>query len=437
MRSRGGFVGKALGYVVLGGLCALPMHAAGFGIFEQGAKAMGMAGAFTAQADDPSLLFYNAGGLAFVDKTGVAVGATYIKGTKATFQGAAPFPGPGVNVDQKGLSEFPPHIYWVQPISTTWKFGLGIDTPFGLTTEWKNPDQFAGRFFSTKAALRAFDINPTLGWQITPTFGIGVGAVARVSDVELHRNLGAVNPFTQHVADVGRLTLDSDFEKGYGFNVGILHKLNESFSWGLSYRSKIKVDYKGRARVDQISTGNAQFDAAVRALIPFDRDLPVDTSIEFPDMASLGFAFGLTRDLLLETDANWTGWKSFDELPITFTGGAGNSLPSSTVPQRWKDVYNYRAGLRWTLGSGNQLRFGYVYDQTPQPEETVSPLLPDSNRSGITLGYGSGGPGLGYDLAIMYLNFDKRTRAKSFAGESDFFGTYNTEAWLFGATLHW
>ena len=43
---------RVLGAVMaLGALAAVPMYAAGFGIFEQGTKAMGMGGAFTAQAD--------------------------------------------------------------------------------------------------------------------------------------------------------------------------------------------------------------------------------------------------------------------------------------------------------------------------------------------------------------------------------------------------
>jgi hypothetical protein len=31
----------------------------------------------------------------------------------------------------------------------------------------EEPDQFAGRFLSTRASLKAFDLNPTLGWQVT------------------------------------------------------------------------------------------------------------------------------------------------------------------------------------------------------------------------------------------------------------------------------
>ncbi|HEY4592250.1 MAG TPA: outer membrane protein transport protein, partial [Thermoanaerobaculia bacterium] len=127
-------MGRALSVAALVTLAAAPLHAAGFSIYEQGSKAMGMAGAFTAQADDPSLLFYNAGGLAFVDKREFSVGATWIRSTKADFDGAAPFPGPSYSAKQETLSEFPPHAYWVQPITSTWKFGLGIETPFGLTT---------------------------------------------------------------------------------------------------------------------------------------------------------------------------------------------------------------------------------------------------------------------------------------------------------------
>ena len=43
-------------------LLALPgaAHAAGFAIFEQGARGMGFAGAYAAQASDPSAIFHNA-----------------------------------------------------------------------------------------------------------------------------------------------------------------------------------------------------------------------------------------------------------------------------------------------------------------------------------------------------------------------------------------
>ena len=425
---------------------ATPAFGAGFGIFEHGSKAMGMAGAFTAQADDPSLLFHNAGGLAFVTEDELAGGVTWIKGAEAEFDGAAPYPGPGVHAEQELLSEFPPHFYYVAPINNTWKWGVGLNAPFGLVTEWENPDTFPGRFLSTKAALQAIDLNPTLGWQVTPTFGLGFGAIARLSTVELNRHVPAINPFTQTVVSVGKVAIESDgFDSGYGFNVGLLHKPSPRFSWGLSYRSSIEIDYDGEGRLTQVPTGNAQFDAIIRARTPFDTNLPVSTSIEFPDMASLGLAYTLRSGILVEVDVNWTGWSSFDEVVLVgedptaaavFGPNAAN--PNGTViPEHWDDAMNYRLGLLFNSGPTTQWRFGYVYDETPQPEEAVSPLLPDANRNGFTVGYGSTGPGLKWDVAVMYLLFDERERDQTAANEPIFHGTYNTTAWLFGITVGW
>src|SRR6202035_2201939 len=156
-------------------------------------------------------------------------------------------------------------------------------------------------------------------------------------------------------------------------------------------------------------------------------------SIAFPDMANLGLAFGLSPDLLLETDVYCMGWTSFKEVNITFPDG---QLPNSTIPANWKNAYSYRAGLRWTTSPTSQWRFGYVYDQTPQPEEAVNPLLPDANRNGLTLGYGWTGAHK-FDIALLYLDFAKRSRHKTFAGDATFSGTYDTKALLLGATFTW
>jgi long-chain fatty acid transport protein len=410
-----------------------PAFGAGFGIFEQGSKAMGMAGAYTAQADDPSAMFHNPGGIAFQKERDFAVGLTWIRGIDASFKGAAPFPGPGVTEDQETLSEIPPHAYWVQPINDGWTFGLAVNTPFGLTTEWQDPATFTGRFLSTKAALRAIDLYPMLGWKATPKLGIGFGPVVRFSDVELIQHVPRFNPFTNTIADIATLDLTSDFDNGLGYNVGLLYKYNNSFSWGLSYRSKIKIDYSGDAVLSQNFTGTP-LDGLVGAVLPLNRNLPVETSIEFPDMASLGFAFALSPNLLLETDVNWTGWSSFDVLVIDFVN---DDLPDATRPQNWDDAFNYRAGLRWDTSPGRQWRFGYVFDETPQPEEAVSPLLPDADRNGFTVGYGWTGQTTSFDVAAMYLIFNERTRAKNFPGEDDqtYFGTYQNEAFLLGLTL--
>ena len=58
----------------------------GFALFEHGARAVALGGAFGATADDPTALYFNPAGIAF-QKAGYAVGAYFITET-ATFDGA-------------------------------------------------------------------------------------------------------------------------------------------------------------------------------------------------------------------------------------------------------------------------------------------------------------------------------------------------------------
>ena len=436
MRRRGASIWQVAGAVALSAIVATPVHpvfAAGFSIFEQSGKATGMADAVTAQSDDPSTIFFNAGGVAFFDRAAYAVGATYITETQADFHGANPYPGIGQNGTQKTLQAFPPHLYWVQPLSATWKFGLGIETPFGLTTQWNNPDTFPGRFLSTKASLTAFDINPTIAWQVTPNFGIGIGGIARVSNVELDRDAPAEDPFNFTVVNAAKIKLKGDYNTGYGFDIGVMNKFNDVFSWGASYRSQINVNYTGNAVLTQTATGNPILDGIIGASLPFDTKIPAKTEIKFPAQASIGLAFKVMPTLTVEGDANWFGWSHFDNVPIDFPNG---QLPSATIIERWKDSYAFRAGLNWASSATWQWRLGYVHDQSPQPEQTVNPLLPDANRNGITAGIGYNGP-VNVDLGVMYLFFADRTRSSSFSDDTQgpFFGTYNTRALLVSLTL--
>lgn len=407
-------------------LISAPAFGAGFSIFEQGTKAMGMAGAFTAQADDPSALFHNVAGIGFMDESAWSMGVTIIQPISSEFEGANPFPGVGATGEQDPGTFFPPHLYYVRPISDVLVFGFGVNAPFGLATKWDDKDNWPGRYINTEAELQSVDLNPSLAWRATDNFSIGFGVVARASHVFLERRVPSVNPFTNTVVDVAEIELESDFEFGYGFNLGLLHRVTDRFSWGFSYRSEVDIDYGGDGEFTQIPTGFAQFDAGVAAQLPFGEKLPVETGIDFPDIMSLGVAIGLTDSLLVEVDVNRTGWSSFDEVVLSFPD---DPQFSSVLPQGYEDSYHYRIGFQWETGD-NAVRFGYVYDETPQPIEGVGPLLPDADRQGVTFGYGWGQR---LDLAFMYLEMEDRTTLTNREG---FFGSYETSVWLLGATLN-
>lgn len=414
-------------------LVAGPASGAGFGIFQQGAKAMGMAGAFTAQADDPSALFHNVGGMAHQNERAFQLGATFISIGATDFVGVAPGIAPGAIEQSEAQFEVPAHFYWIEPLGERWTFGLAVNSPFGLTSEWPD-DDFSGRFVSRKASVTSFDLSPNLAWKASPTLGIGFGAIVRFSDTDLVRNLPSFDPAAGQVVDVARIALSSDLENGVGYQVGVSSHPNNSWSWGLSYRSKIEIDYGGDGRLRQLLSGNPGLDALIAASLPFGAALPFTTTIEFPDMASLGFAVRPSREWLVEVDVNWTGWSSLTEIPIRFSQ---TPFLDVNLPQGWQDVFNYRLGMSRSTSRGGAWRFGLSFDETPQPLTTIGPILPDGDQSAVTLGYGvigSNASPVAVDLALMYLDVEERTTR---VNGDDFNGTYSVSALLFAASVTW
>ena len=53
------------------------------------------------------------------------------------------------------------------PINPQWSFGLGINVPFGLKTEYD--DGWIGRYQGLKSEIKTINVNPALSWQVTPT----------------------------------------------------------------------------------------------------------------------------------------------------------------------------------------------------------------------------------------------------------------------------
>ena len=429
---------RILGLAVVLFAATIPAQASGFLIFEQGAKAMGMAGAFTAQADDPSALFHNAGGIAFQEGRGFYLGGTLVTGS-ADFTGSNPFPGAGVKEQTEDLSELIPHFYWVEPINDRVAFGLGLNAPFGLSVEWANKDTFTGRQINTRTAHTASDLNPTIGWRASDNFSVGLGIVARFSEVELMRRQFQTFPgvpVPPPGLEWAKSELNGGRDEGFGFNLGILHRYNNSFHWGFQYRSRMEIDYGGELVLEQIPTGIPPIDAQLGAVIPFGQVIPGATSVEFPDIASLGLGFAMSAATWVELDINWTGWSTFDQLVVNIDGPSGPGgvpiIPDLVLDQEWSDAWQYRLGFRWNSSERFQWRLGYIYDETPQPERTVSPVLPDANRNDFTFGFGYMGGGFNVDLALMYVKFDERTVTDS---EVFYFGTYNQDAWLLSASF--
>jgi len=174
---------------------------AGFSIFEQGAKATGMAGAFAATADDPSAIFYNPAGLAQQRSLTVLGGATFINFANEFVGDPNSEFTSGVEGNYNHHTFVPPNVYATIPIGGNLTLGIGAYSAWGLRTDWASP--WAGRFISRDADLKTMSFEPAIAWQSSDgRIAIGGGIEYRRGRVILNANRGTLNPFTGRFVDV-------------------------------------------------------------------------------------------------------------------------------------------------------------------------------------------------------------------------------------------
>lgn len=374
-------------------LSAGTAYAGGFYIPEQGVKGMGMGNAYTAIADDASAVWFNPAGIAFQDGTVVTVGADVIM-PKYEFTPA----GSPVTYQADKKTFFVPHGYisYKNP-ELPLVFGLGINAPFGLSTDWTNsgapftatgtPALFPATV--TFSEIQMMNVNPNVAFKINDQLSLAVGA--------MYYNVSKVNLNNQ-------ILLLNGNGSGWGGNAALLYK-GDQFNVGVSYRSRVKTDINGTG------TGAGPLVAA--------GSTTATTSVTFPDMVNVGVSFKPAEKVTLSFDVDWTNWKTFDKIAVNFapsalTGALGTT--TSTIPENWKATTTFRAGVEWAYNDKMRARFGYVYDPTPINNVDFSPRLPGNDRQLFTVGYGyDANDSTTLDLAYAYVLLNNRTQTASAA----------------------
>ncbi len=372
-----------------------------------------MAGAFVAQGDDPATVFYNVGGLAFVRATEVSVGTVFLRTgdvTSRRFDSTSAVEDGGRQA--AGLA-FPPHVFVVHPLGYDKALGLGLYAPYGLASEWEDPDAWAGRFLAEHFALSTIDLSIAAGWRPTPRLGLGVGVVARFSSLEFVRRSAPAE------SGAGERLLDSESRldaPAYGWSVGFLHRPSDRLSWGGSYRDNVESRFSDDAEVTMAGSD-----------VPL-ASLPFEVRLEFPSELRLGVAVAVNAGLTAELAVDRVDWRSFDRVDITM-----GSEFETTLFEGWDLAYTYRLGLRFGQRVGGEWLLGYSWAETPQPEPDVGPVIVDSDLQTFTFGYATNGARRSAQLAIGFQLPEDRTAR----GHRDGFeATYGKQgSWLVALTM--
>ena len=413
MGARSGFTALAVGLTLAVAGSAGMTRAAGWHRDEQGAKATALAQAFTAQADDPSAVYYNPAALAFAPDRAFSIGFGVTHASQASFHGADPFPGMTASGERRVDPEALPHVYWVEPVARRWFVGVSLQGAAGFETEWKQADAWSGRFIARRALLRSWEVGAVAAVRVGHAWGIAAGMIARRSELAWERSESVFDPSTQHDAEVGLSYLRSDGGSGVGVVVALAHRPAGRWSWGLRWRSAVSTDLEGEALYTQRPTGDPALDLLAAAALPFGSAVPWTARVRFPERFTVGVAYAPAPTVRLEVDLDYSEWSTLNAMVMRFSG----QIVADRQPlSGWRARTATRVGLRWNgLGNG-EWRAGLFHDPTPQPLADVGPFFVGAERLGASIGYGTRVRRLQTDLALVWEEHEKRMAVNGFDG---------------------
>ena len=359
--------------------------AEGFRNPTSGAINLGRSGGRIAHVDNASAITQNPANLMDLQRPEVTVSfnPVYISVEHDNVSGAT--------AETENAWKFLPTAYASMPIlDGKYVVGLGITSPYGLSNEWKNTGGFADaanpgslRYTTPHfSELQTILVNPTVAFNVSEKVSMGLGLDVQWSQLT----------FKQHVFPNGRFVAESD-GIGAGANLGITWKIADRHRLAFTARSPITVDYDGDFNMSVPAAG-----------------LNVNTSfsseIEFPTQLHLGYGIELTDTIRLEADLEFLEFSNFDRLP-TQTGVPLPGLPTS-LNQDWHDTYTIGMGGDWKFAENWILRASYQFFESPVPNATFSPTIPDSNQNVLTAGIGYGTDDYSIDLGYGLVMYDER-----------------------------
>ena len=391
---------------------------AGFQIPEQGARSMGMGMGGIGLAEDVSAMYHNPAGLTQLEGTeidlsvaGIAPTATY---TRTSYEAQdnerdfIPVPLFGIVSDVGGKLE-------------NVVLAFGVNAPFGLRNDYD--ESGPQRYLSTNISLATVYVGPYVGWQIAPQFSIGGGvqyvhATAEIGQKinyggvlyaqALQRDPSAANPaWNENPAFDGTLDISDATADTVAGNIGLMWKPMEQFQLGLTWRSGVELDLEGDTSVEIPAALTQATGGAMQSLRATGK-----TTLNLPQVIGVGAAFKPQSKWTFTGDVNWIDWSVYKDIDFDFDNNT-TYFPDTKNPRNWEDAWAFRLGAEYMLTDKAAIRAGYLYDQTPIPDDSLGPELPTGTRNGVTLGFGYNWGKFAIDAAYAHLFIEDREVSES------------------------
>ncbi|MCC5848812.1 MAG: TonB-dependent receptor [Verrucomicrobia bacterium] len=345
------------------------VHADGFRNPPAGAAALGRIGGRIAYTEDATAITHNPANL--VDLTEPSLlGALTFGYSKMEFE------GPAGTAESKSPWAVLPNMYAVRPVPEEgrWAFGVGLNSPYGRSTELDEGSifRFAAPYYTQ---LLSVELLPTFATRLNDRLAFGFSVNLLWSELDIRQSYPwALALQTPGLPD-GKTKFQAD-GAGIGATLALTWKVAENQRLAVSYRSPIKVEYEGDLDVTEIPEGAP---AAARS--------DFETEITFPMVVAVAYGIQVTDRLLLETNVEWARQSSFDKLELD-AGVNTPLLPSNVIDTDWGDNWTYGISAAWKLNQDWQLRTGYIYLESPVPSRTMLPTTAEQSQGVWSIGAG-------------------------------------------------
>lgn len=409
-------------------------HAAGFQLKEQAASFQGLsfAGA-TAKASDASTIFFNPAGMTRLKGQQVYGNISFIKpSSELSVSNATAATGGGANFPTSndddggdiGKINMVPAAYGMTTFDNGMKFGISVNTPFGLSTEYN--DGWVGRYYALKSDLQTINVSPNIAFKYNDKLSLGMGAEIQYIKAELTSSIN-VDSFLGGGAADGYTAMKGD-DLAFGFRLGALYEFNEQTRLGFSYKSRIRHTLEGDIKFEDVGAlaGNANF-----------QDASIVANIQTPDVLSVGFYHEVNDKWNVLADASWTNWSVFKNLLIK---NSADGLVRQDVEENWKDSYFASLGAEYhpCNCTDKTFQFGIAYDTTPIEDEYRTFRIPGSDRLWISTGYlynWGKDKSLSIGYSHIFIDDAKVTEATNTANNGDISGTYDSSVDILALNL--
>lgn len=393
-----------------------------------GARAKAMGGAYRGLSNDGSGAYYNPGGLAFLEGN-LFSGAV-------EFSGPRPEVTPNFNSSGYTFGHLNGETWY--PVEDN-VYMMGTAALFFQTEKLKGLTFGAAVYqaFDHNAVMNLFDLSPayndlrkiqednyrsnwdvvtfqpTIAYQVSEKIGIGAGLMINRADVWIDQMRFADNPYGYPVNvrpydKIPMMTSADGYGYGFGGNVGIQVKLNEKLSAGANFIAN-KVFTVDGASVERVyfphnqSIANQYIDPQVNGnraqedIRDTYRDGPIfvmnsdfEMDLKLPSEFGVGFAYQANENTVIAADFNYVFWSQFESLNFDILErNLANSnyvnasqawqgmLSDMTVPLEWDDSFRFSLGLQKLVNERWTVRGGYMFDDSPIPDETFNQLFID------------------------------------------------------------